>query len=103
MSGARDRYDVIALCEHPRQRQLRRSGLVLFRDLLDLRYQLEILLEVLALKARVLSPEVVLGQVVDLLDLSGEESAAERTVGYESDIQESEGIEQTFLGIAGPQ
>ncbi len=70
MSGARNRNNVVSLGEHPRQSQLGRSTTVLLRDLLDFRYQLQILLEILPLKARVLSPEIVLGQILDALDLS---------------------------------
>src|SRR5712671_2779863 len=103
MSGAGNRHDVVSLREHPRQRELRRGTLVLLRDFLDPRDQLEVLLEVLALKARVLSPEIVLREVVDFLDMSREKSTAEGTVGYEADVQQPQRVEQSVLGIARPK
>ena len=79
------------------------TTLVLLCDLFDPRDQLEILLEVLTLKSRVLSPEIVSGEIINVLDLSGQESASERTVGDETDIEKAQRIEQTVLGIAGPE
>ena len=71
MSGARNRRDVVSLGQHPRQRELGRSAFVLLRDLLDFGDQPEILFEVISLKARALSPEIILRQILDSLDLPG--------------------------------
>ena len=71
MPGSRNRHDVISLREHPGERELRGRALVLLRDLFHPRDQLEILVEVLTLESRVLSPEIVGGEIVDALDLSG--------------------------------
>src|SRR5712675_508473 len=103
MSGAGNRHDVVSLREHPRQRELRRGTLVLLRDFLDPRDQLEVLLEVLALKTRVLSPEIVLREIVDFLDLPREKSTAKGTVGDKADIQQPQCVEQSILGIARPE
>jgi hypothetical protein len=89
MPGSRNRHDVISLREHPGERELRGGALVLLRDLFHPRDQLEILVEVLTLKSRVLSPEIVGGEIIDALDLSGEESAAERAVRDEPDVEEA--------------
>src|SRR5688572_24699455 len=99
MSGSGNRHDVVSLREHPGQRELRGRTVVLGSDLLDLRDQLEVLLEIRCLKTWVLSPEIVLGQVVNTLDLAGQKSATEGAVGYEADVEETQRIEQAGLGI----
>src|SRR5688572_18096431 len=103
MSRSRDRHDVVTLREDPGQRELSGGAVMLLRDLLHLRDELEILLEILSLKARVLSPEIILGQIFDALDLAGEKSATKRAVRYEADIEETQRIEQSFFGIPGPE
>ncbi len=57
--------DVVALGEHPGERELAGGDALLGGDLLDPLDQLQVALEVLALEARVDAAEVVLGQVVD--------------------------------------
>src|SRR3979411_1300841 len=103
MSGARNRHDIVSLSEHPREGELGRRALVLFRDLLDFRDQLEILLEIRSLKARVLSPEIVFSEIFDSLDLSGEKPATERAVSYETDAEVAERVEQPLLRISRPE
>src|SRR3981081_4439355 len=103
MSGARNRDYVVSRSDHPCQRELRGSTLVLLRDLLDFRDQLQILLEVLSLKARVLPPEIVFRQIFDSLDLAGEKSPAKRAVSDKTDPESAERVEQSVLGIARPQ
>src|SRR5581483_8876250 len=56
----RDRDDVVAAGEHPRERKLGRRAPLLPRDLLDARHEVEVPPEVLALETRVVAPEVVL-------------------------------------------
>src|SRR3954471_5303010 len=73
---AGDRDDVIAAREQPCQRKLSRRAALLTRDLAHLVDEVEVLLEVLALEARVVAAEVTLLQVVERGDLSGEETAA---------------------------
>src|SRR5687767_13852820 len=103
MPGSRDRHDVVPLCEHPGERELCGRAVMLLRDLLDLRDQLEILFEILSLKPRILSPEVIFSQIFNALDLAGKKSPTERAVGYEADIEETQCIERSFFGIAGPE
>src|SRR5258708_7584553 len=57
--GPWDGDDVVAAREDPGQRQLRRRDLLLARDGLDARDQLQISGEVLALEARIVAPPVV--------------------------------------------
>src|SRR5437762_8945181 len=103
MSRARNRHDVVALRQHPRQCELGRGAFVLRGDLLDLSDELEILPEILTLKARVLSPEVIGGEIFDTLDLPGEKPAAKRAVGDEADAEHPERVEQAVFGVAGPE
>src|SRR5690349_9691259 len=56
--GAGDRDDVVALGEHPRQRQLARRRALLLGELAELRGQELVALQVLAGEARVAAPEV---------------------------------------------
>src|SRR4030095_2347654 len=66
---AGNRDDVLALREHPGQGELARRGALLARDRLDLRHEIEVLLEVFALEARLEAAVVVLREVLDALDL----------------------------------
>src|SRR3954449_6603621 len=100
---ARDRDDVVALREHPGQRQLGGRAALLARDVLDDAHELEVALEVRALEARVVAAEVVGGQVVDRLDRARQEAAPERRVGHEADAQLAHRREDLLLRIARPQ
>ena len=75
---------------------------MLLRNLLDPRDQLKILPEIVSLKPRVHSPEIVLREIVDALDLARKESTPERTVRHEADIEEPQRVEQPFFGITSP-
>src|SRR5687767_9075985 len=103
MSCPRNRHNVITLGEHPGQRQLCGRAIVLLRDLLYLRHELEILFEILRLEARVASPEIVLGEIFNALDLAGQKSSTERAVGHEANVEETERIQQSLRGVAGPE
>jgi hypothetical protein len=76
--GARDRRDVIALSEQPGQRDLRRGCAGLGGDGLDFGNNAEVVLEVLADEAGIVFAPVVVGDVIDGADLSGEEAVTER-------------------------
>ncbi len=65
--------------------------------------QIQILLEVLALKARGGAAVVVGSEVFEAFELAGEKSAAEWTVGDEADAEFAAGGENFVLGIARPQ
>jgi hypothetical protein len=56
--GAGDRHDVVALCQHPGERELGGRDALLLRDLGDLLGDPPVGLEVLADEARVVAPEV---------------------------------------------
>src|SRR5664279_2070868 len=76
--GTRDRHHVVPLRHHPRERELRRRAPLLGRERLDVAYELEILLEVRALKARRASAKIIGAEVFDALVGAGEKAAAER-------------------------
>ena len=62
--GPGDRHEVLALREHPCDRQLRRRDLQLLGDLLDLRGELQVRVEVLTGKARPATAKVVLIEIL---------------------------------------
>src|SRR2546423_6900018 len=97
------RHDVVTLRQHPRQCELGRCAIVLFGDFLDASDEIEVLLKILARKARVLPAEIILGEIFYAFDLAGQKSATERTVGDEANVERSEGLEQAIFGIAAPE
>src|SRR3954447_12360399 len=101
--GARDRHDVVTAREDPGDRDLARLHVVLLGDLLDGADEFHVLVEDLALEARVVAAEVVVRQVVRAADGPGEESAPQRRVRDEADPQLTRGVEDAVLGIAGPE
>src|SRR5439155_6720105 len=101
--SAGDRHNVVALSQHPRERQLRRRAALLFRKLLDLAHQLDILLEILAGEARMVLAEIVVGEIVRRLDLAGEEPAAKRRISNIADAELAHRREYFRLGVAAPQ
>ena len=69
---------VLALGQHPRESELTRRAALRRRELADLFREVEVLLEVLPLKARVGATDVIGREVVKRLKLPGQEPAAER-------------------------
>src|SRR5204863_1250433 len=100
--GSRDRDDVLALREQPREYELRRRALLLHRDLLEALHDLDVALEVLALEARMRETPVAVGQIGFALDRAGEHAAPQRRVGDERDA-ELAGRLQRFFAIRAVQ
>src|SRR5581483_9677767 len=100
--SARNGNDVVAAREHPRDRDLRRRCVLRLRDLLDALGELHVALEVLALEARVVAPEVVVVQLVRRGEATGEEAAAEWAVRDEPDAELAQRVEDVALEIARP-
>ncbi|HKU13920.1 MAG TPA: GNAT family N-acetyltransferase, partial [Steroidobacteraceae bacterium] len=73
--------------QQPRERQLRRRGIAVFGQRLDVLDQREIPGEVLALEARVATPPVAGREIVDRAEAAGDEAAAERAVGNQRDAE----------------
>src|SRR5712691_8127436 len=100
---ARDREDVGAAREQPRERDLRGSGPAFRRDRLDGFHELEVLLEIARPEARLLAPDVVRRDVVYLPDVSGEEASPERRVRDKTDAQLAARGQDLVLDVARPQ
>src|SRR4029078_6762742 len=101
--GTGNRDDVAPAGQQPGNRQLRGRALLPARERLDALDDLEGLLEVLSLEARIVAPPVVGREIVDRSEAAGEEAAAERAVGDEADAQGAAGVEDALLRIARPQ
>jgi hypothetical protein len=100
---SRNRHDVVAAREQPRDGELRRCASFAFRKRLHAFDDREVLLEVLSLKARMEAAEVIGRQILGGLSAPGQESASQRTVGDEADAELTTGRQQSLLGIACPQ
>src|SRR4051794_25930277 len=100
----RDRDDVIALRQHPRQRELAGGDALLLGELADLGCEQLVALEVLTREARVAAAEVAL---VELLlgvgEPAGQEPAPDRRVGDEADAELAQRGEDLRLDVARPQ
>jgi hypothetical protein len=85
--GAGDRHHVLALRQHPGEDELRGGALLFFRDRLEPGEDLHVLVQVLALEARMREAPVALGQVRLAVHRAGEHAAAERRVGDQRDAE----------------
>src|SRR5205807_3213471 len=85
--GSRDWNDVVALREHPCQRELRRRAFLFASNFFDALYDIEIALKIVALKSRRRPPVVVLRNVFRLLNLTGQESTTKRRVRNKTDSE----------------
>src|SRR5215210_8672616 len=95
--------DVSALRQQPGQRELRRRALLAPGDLLHPSNQVEIALEVLALEPRRVAPVIVLRQVFECPETSGQKSSPERAVGHKPDAQLATQGQHLIFGISGPE
>src|SRR5207245_2640614 len=80
-----NRNDVFTLGQDPRERELSRSATFFARDFYHSLHQIEIALKILALKSGRRSSVVVLRQVFRFLNLAGQKTATEGTIGNETD------------------
>src|SRR5437867_669370 len=101
--GPRDGDDVLALREHPGERELRGLAALARRERFEVAHEVEILLEVLALEAGREAAVVVGREVLEALDLPGQEAAPERAVGDEADPELATGGEDPVLRVAAPE
>src|SRR4029077_12621390 len=85
--GARDRDDVAPAREQPGERELPRGAFLLLRHVEQRPHEVEVLLEVLVLEARVIPTAVVGRDLRRGVGAPGEEAAAERGVGDERDAE----------------
>src|SRR5438874_2073336 len=82
-----DRHDVLALREEPCEHELRRRALLLRRHLLEALHDLHVLVEMLALEARMGEAPVAVGQVRLALHRAGKHAAPERRIRDERDAE----------------
>ena len=61
------------------------------------KHEIQILREVLALKARIAAAEVVRWEIVERLDRAGEEAAPQRAVRDEAHAERAYGLEHAIL------
>ena len=101
--GARDRHDVVALGQEPRQGELARRDVSLGGDFLHPLDQREVLLEVLALESRRLAAPVSLGNVLGALEPAGEEASSQRAVGHKPDAQLANRGQDLLFRVAAPE
>src|SRR4029453_16583344 len=87
----------------PRQSELRRRAALGSAELLDALDQRQVLAEILALEARREAAIVVGGEILEALNPTAKEAAAERTVGDEADAELAARGEDAVLRIAAPQ
>src|SRR6185436_16422242 len=99
----RYRHDVVALSQHPRERKLSRGHFLLASNFVYSLNQLEILREVFASEPRRIAPVIISGEIVEALDLTRQESAAERTVGNKANPKLANRLEDLIFRIAAPQ
>src|SRR5271157_4328827 len=98
-----DRHDVLPLSEDPSQRQLARRATLGHGKLFDRCHKIEVFLEVLALKPWRVAAEVVRRQVIDRLELAGQEAATQRTVSDEPNAQFAHARQDLGFGLAAPE
>ena len=95
--GSRNRDDVLALGQHPGQRDLGRRALMRCRDLLDGLQQIDVALEVFGIEPGLI-PAAVLGQEsIEVLDRRREKTATERRVSHVADTEFTAGGEDLLL------
>src|SRR5438094_1778890 len=102
-AAARNGKDILALREHPGERELRRRATLLPRTLFNPFHHVEVFLELLSLKARGVPPPVVGSQILKALDSPGQETAAERAVGDKGDAKLAAGGDDFVLWFAAPE
>src|SRR5690606_11414790 len=100
--GAGDGDDVIALRQYPGQGELAGRAALATRDLLDLRHQVEVLLEVSPLETRRVTPVVVRWEIINGSELTGKKTPPQRTVGDEADAEFADGGKEFPLRLATP-
>src|SRR6202008_1824488 len=89
--------------KEPCERELAGRAVLLARQKLDTRHEIEILLKVFPLEARREAAVVILGQIREALDLSGKEASTERAVGNEGNAEPARRGENIVLGVARPK
>src|SRR5207247_9036000 len=88
---------------HPGKRQLWWRASLLTRDLFAFANQIDILLKVFTLETRDAAAKIIRREVLEMLNLTGEEAAAERAISNKSDAEFAASGENLVFGIARPE
>src|SRR5205085_10513490 len=80
MLRSRDRHNVLTLRHHPCERNLRRSAAFLRCQLFYVFDEFQILLKILALKARRVAAVIVCGKIINALKSSGQKPAPQGAI-----------------------
>ncbi len=97
LCGTGDRHDPRLLPEEPRDRDLRGSRVLLFRDSAEQVDERLIGLHCLRCEARQNAAKVVAGELGFLVHRAGQEALAERAVRHEADAQLLAGLQYAVL------
>ncbi len=95
--------NIFALSEYPGERELRRRAFFFARDVPDAGDEIEVALEIFALKPRRGASVIIFRQVFRFFDLTGQKSAAKRAVRHKPDAERAAGTENFLFGIARPK
>ena len=89
---------MLTLRQHPGESELRRCATFFPRDLGDALHEVEISLKVFPLESGCGAPVIIFRQILETLDLSGEETTPERAVWDEADSKLAERRENSSSG-----
>ena len=104
MLGARNRDQVVALCQYPSQGQLPGGDAFFGGQRLYLLHQSQVFAEVLTLKTRVGASEVVCGKVIRAFQGTGQKASPQRAVWHEGNAQALTGGQTAvFFLVTAPQ
>jgi hypothetical protein len=101
--SARDRHNIFALRQHPREGQLRGCASLLASHLFDSRRELDVALKIVTLESRRVSAHIIGRKIFKALELAGEKAASQRAIGNEADAELAANTQDAVLGIAGPK
>src|ERR1700733_14931965 len=101
--GAGNGHNVFTLMQGPGDGYLCGRGLVFFADAINHFDQLQILFEIFTLVSGIVSPEIVLRNVVKTLYFTCEKSASDRTKRHQSDAQFLESGYDALFQTARPK
>ena len=103
MAGAGDRHDRGRPRQYPGDRELRWGAVLGCGVLLQLLDQPEVAAQIVALKPRHVAPRIARPHRLDIGDIAGQKSAAERAVGNKADAEFLAEGQDLGLDLAGPQ
>ena len=101
--GAGDGYEVIALMEHPGDRELGRGDALLGRESLDPLDELQVVREVLLAEAGLAAAKVGFRQALQVADMTGQEPVPQWGVRHEPDTELAQETQDLGLYVTRPE